>query len=479
MDLVVARADGSVLPARRLLHRSVAVRSTGRSSPMLTATMHGPAAATTWRPNPRRAVLRARLGDIDLQLLPYGEIDRASRRAAEPASCRPRAGVRPGQARRPAARSGSSPATTSSSTTAPATPFEPVRCDTFVTESTFGLPIYRWAPQAQIFADINDWWRANAAGRQASVMFCYAFGKAQRILRGLDPSIGPILLHGAVAPLNDAYRRPAWLLPETPRLTEVADAGLIRRAMVLAPPSAQGTPWMRRLGDHADAFASGWMQLRGNRRRRGVDRGFVLSDHADWPGLHSAIRATGAQRVIVTHGSVSTMVRWLQEQGLQAQRLRHPVRRRGPGAGMKAFSALYLRLDETTSSNAKLAAMVDYFRSAPAADAAWAVYFLAGGKPRQLVPAKVLREFAQQASGVPQWLFEECYQSVGDLAETIALLVPPATEANRSPTLPDWLAGWRSACCRCGAWLPRRRSSGCATTGQELDGQRAASSAAS
>nr|MBA3479765.1 ligase-associated DNA damage response exonuclease [Lautropia sp.] len=197
--------------------------------------------------------------------------------------------------------------------------FEPVPCHTFITESTFGLPIYRWRPQSEVFAGINDWWRTNAAAGRASVLFCYAFGKAQRILRGLDDSIGPILVHGAVSPLNDAYRRTGVQLPDTPRLIEVSDAGLVRRSLVLAPPSAQGTPWMRRIGDHASAFASGWMLLRGNRRRRGLDRGFVLSDHADWPGLHAAIHATGAERVIVTHGSVSTMVHWLQEQGLQAE----------------------------------------------------------------------------------------------------------------------------------------------------------------
>ena len=93
---------------------------------------------------------------------------------------------------------------------------------------------------------------------------------------------------------------------------------------------------------------------------------------------------------------------------------------------MKAFADLYTELDATTSSNAKLAAMVRYFRAAPAADAAWAAYFLAGGKPRQLVPARVLREFVTAAAGIPEWLFEESYQAVGDMAETLALLMPGA-----------------------------------------------------
>ncbi|MDM0115640.1 ligase-associated DNA damage response exonuclease [Variovorax sp. J22R133] len=200
------------------------------------------------------------------------------------------------------------------------TPFEPVPCDVFITESTFGLPIYRWPTQPVLFSEINDWWRQNAEEGRASVLLCYAFGKAQRILHGVDPGIGPIVVHGAVEPLNAVYREAGVALPPTLRVTDNGvDAALLRRALVLAPPSAHGTPWMRRFGNYSDAFASGWMQLRGARRRRGVDRGFVMSDHADWPGLLSAISGTGAQRVFVTHGSVAVLVRWLTENGLDAQ----------------------------------------------------------------------------------------------------------------------------------------------------------------
>jgi putative mRNA 3-end processing factor len=198
-------------------------------------------------------------------------------------------------------------------------PFEPLRCDVFITESTFGLPVYRWAPDRDVFAQIDGWWRANAAAGRASVLFCYAFGKAQRILAGVDASIGPIACHGAVEMLNAAYRASGVALPPTLRAGEVADRSVFRRALVLAPPSAQGTPWLKRCGEYSDAFASGWMQLRGVRRRRALDRGFVLSDHADWPGLQQAIAATGASRVIVTHGYVEVLVRWLGEQGLQAE----------------------------------------------------------------------------------------------------------------------------------------------------------------
>ncbi|MDI1338294.1 ligase-associated DNA damage response exonuclease [Polaromonas sp.] len=198
------------------------------------------------------------------------------------------------------------------------TPFEAVRCDVFITESTFGLPIYRWRPDTELFAGINAWWAANAAAGRASVLMCYSFGKAQRILSGVDASIAPIIVHGAVQTLNQAYRAAGVALPETRTVEEVSDAGDFKRALVLCPPGAAAGPWVKRFGDFSDAFASGWMQLRGARRRGAYDQGFVLSDHADWPGLMGAIAATGAQRVIVTHGSVPVMVRYLSEQGLQA-----------------------------------------------------------------------------------------------------------------------------------------------------------------
>jgi putative mRNA 3-end processing factor len=205
-------------------------------------------------------------------------------------------------------------------------PFEPVPCDTFITESTFGLPIYRWPPQAALMAEIFDWWQANARAGRASIVYAYTFGKAQRILHGLlrhagaDGMPGPVLTHGALTQLNAAYAEAGVALPPTALASELPPRSpLLRHALVVAPPSAQRSPWLRRFGDASDAFASGWMQLRGTRRRRGVDRGFALSDHADWPGLLQAISATGAGRVIVTHGNVPVMVRYLGERGWQAQ----------------------------------------------------------------------------------------------------------------------------------------------------------------
>ena len=198
-------------------------------------------------------------------------------------------------------------------------PFEPVRCAAFVTESTFGLPIYRWQPPEEIFHGIDAWWRANAAGGRASVLFAYAFGKAQRILASVDPAIGPIFVHGAVETRNRGYRECGVTLPPVQVATEVAEKIDFSRALIVAPPSAQGSPWLKRFGDYSDAFASGWMAIRGARRRRVVDQGFVLSDHAAWPALNAAIAATGAERVFVTHGHVAPLVQWLQEKGLDAQ----------------------------------------------------------------------------------------------------------------------------------------------------------------
>ena len=265
---------------------------------------------------PGRHVVRARLGDVALDTLPYGErlVHRGVTVSFHPA------GHVLGSAQVRLAHGGRTWVVSGDYKTGPdatCPPFEPVPCDTFITESTFGLPVFRWAPQAQLFDEINAWWRANASAGRASVLYAYAFGKAQRVLAGVDTSIGPIVTHGAITTLNDAYRSSGVPLPPTQSASETGPADLAR-ALVLAPPSAQGSPWLKRFGAFSDAFASGWMQLRGTRRRRGLDRGFVLSDHADWPGLLEAIQATGAQRVIVTHGYVDPLVRYLAEQGWQA-----------------------------------------------------------------------------------------------------------------------------------------------------------------
>jgi putative mRNA 3-end processing factor len=200
--------------------------------------------------------------------------------------------------------------------------FEPLRCHLFVTESTFGLPVYRWRPWSEEIGSLNAWWRRNAAEGLASIVFAYALGKAQRILAGLDAETGPIVAHGAVEALVRAYRAGGVALPPTQLASEFARGDeALRRAIVLAPPSAQGTTWLRRFGAARTAFASGWMRVRGARRRRAVDRGFVISDHADWPGLLKAIEATGAEEVLVTHGYAAVLARWLRDHGKDARPL--------------------------------------------------------------------------------------------------------------------------------------------------------------
>jgi putative mRNA 3-end processing factor len=275
---------------------------------------------------PSQGVLRARLGDITLQTLAYGEPLQlgAARVSLHPAGhVLGSAQVRIEHRGQVWVASGDYFVAGASGLGGEPGPaggdaFEPVRCDCFITESTFGLPVYRWRPLAERIAEVNAWWAANAEAGRASLLLAYSFGKAQRLLAAVDASIGPIVVHGAVEPLNRAYRAAGVALPATRLLDELDDPAALRRALVIAPPAVHGSAWARRLGELSDAFASGWMQLRGGRRRQGVDRGFVISDHADWPGLQLAIGATGASRIIVTHGYEAVMVRWLQQQGLQA-----------------------------------------------------------------------------------------------------------------------------------------------------------------
>ena len=200
-------------------------------------------------------------------------------------------------------------------------PFEPVRCHTFITESTFGLPIYRWAPQSEVFDEINAWWRSNAALGKTSLLFGYTLGKAQRLIAGLDPSIGPILTHGAVERMTRAYRESGVELPPTTYAGTMLQEPRSETtgAIVVAPPHAGGSPWLRRFAPYSTGFASGWMLVRGARRRRPLDRGFALSDHVDWPSLLDAIGATGAGEVWVTHGFTEPVVRWLGEHGVEAR----------------------------------------------------------------------------------------------------------------------------------------------------------------
>jgi putative mRNA 3-end processing factor len=204
------------------------------------------------------------------------------------------------------------------------TPLEPVRCDTFITESTFGLPIYRWDPAAEVMTDILGWWNDNREAGRSSVLFCYAIGKAQRLLAELARVTDrTVYIHGMLAAMIEAYREAGVVMAAVKPVIEQA-AGRRKTTtsfageLVLAPLSARGTPWMRRLGDASDGFASGLMRVRGVRRQRAFDRGFVLSDHADWPDLLRTIAETGATRVLATHGHAEPLARHLATSGLQS-----------------------------------------------------------------------------------------------------------------------------------------------------------------
>jgi putative mRNA 3-end processing factor len=199
-------------------------------------------------------------------------------------------------------------------------PFEVVRCDTFITEATFGLPIYRWPPTEEVAKDIVDWRDHCARQGDAAVLLCYALGKAQRVLAELAAFTDqPVFLHGAVAAGVEVYRQAGISFLETRAVSDEARGAEFAGQLIIAPPSAAGSPWMRRFKHAQLGFASGWMRLRGNRRRRSYDRGFVVSDHADWPDLLRTIADTGARRVIATHGNTDALIRVLNERGVAAE----------------------------------------------------------------------------------------------------------------------------------------------------------------
>lgn len=201
-------------------------------------------------------------------------------------------------------------------------PFIPIRCNVFITESTFGLPVYKWKSQHDVFNEINEWWTRNQLEGKTSVITGYTLGKSQRILKNVDASIGRIFTHGAVDSINNIMRAQGIDLPEAPRVTDDIPKEDLKGALIICPPSAVGSPWVRRFYPYSLGVASGWMKLRGTRRRRGADRGFVLSDHADWNELNIVIRETGAEKIFVTHGYSEIFAHWLSTQGLESHEVK-------------------------------------------------------------------------------------------------------------------------------------------------------------
>ena len=261
-------------------------------------------------------VIRKRLGAIAAEGIAYGETRRIG--GAE-VSFHP-AGHVPGSAQIRVTVGGETWVVSGDYKTEPdglAEGFEPVACHAFISECTFGLPVFRWEPQPVVMDRIAAWWAANAAQGKTSVLGAYSFGKAQRLLAGLAGR-GPILTHGAVEEMTQVLRDQGYALPPTIRVTPEVTAKTHPGALAIAPPSALGSTWSARLGPVEEAFVSGWMAVRGIRRRRALETGFVLSDHADWQGLNDAIRATGATRVFVTHGYTAPFRHWLDSQGYNA-----------------------------------------------------------------------------------------------------------------------------------------------------------------
>ncbi|MEO0486865.1 MAG: ligase-associated DNA damage response exonuclease [Pseudomonadota bacterium] len=262
-------------------------------------------------------VIRHRLGNITLDTIPYGE----TRQIGDATVSFHPAGHVPGSAQIRVEVAGEVWVASGDYKVVDdglSEPFEPVTCHAFITECTFGLPVFNWTPEPQVRAELNDWWARNAALSRPSIIGAYSLGKAQRILAALDPSIGPILTHGAVENTNAVLRAQGYALPDTTLVTPATKSKDHPGALIVAPPSALGSTWARRFTGASTAFASGWMAMRGVRRRRAADRGFVMSDHADWAGLNAAIAETGAERVFVSHGYTSVFRQWLESQGYNA-----------------------------------------------------------------------------------------------------------------------------------------------------------------
>ncbi len=196
--------------------------------------------------------------------------------------------------------------------------FEAVKCDHFITESTFGLPVYRWPRQEDTYRQINEWWRKNLEAEKHSILYAYSLGKAQRVLQGLDENIGKIVVHPTVLELNQCLERSGYSLKQ---VSSIADIEVTKdeKLFIIAPPGAAGGKWLNKFKKRSTAFASGWMAVRGQRRRMNTDKGFVMSDHADWDGLNQAVEATGAENIYVTHGYADTFSKWLVEKGYNAQ----------------------------------------------------------------------------------------------------------------------------------------------------------------
>lgn len=201
------------------------------------------------------------------------------------------------------------------------TPFEPVSCHEFITESTFGLPVYNWLPEADLQQQLHDWVHQNKQNGRTSVFIGYSLGKSQRIMKLLE-GVDEIYVHSAIHHINNAIAQTGIHLPEAQLLEYHFDKEQVRNRIVILPPALLGARLLKKIPNAATAICSGWMQIRGNRRWKGVDAGFAVSDHADWKGLLAAVKATGAEKVYVTHGSQAIFSKYLNETGIWSKEVK-------------------------------------------------------------------------------------------------------------------------------------------------------------
>lgn len=201
-------------------------------------------------------------------------------------------------------------------------PHELLKCDVFITEATFGLPIFKWQHQGDVFNEINNWWADNRSQQRFSILAGQALGKTQRILHNLDTSQGKVFAHGSMESINTMLHRQGLAIPHIEKLTPEVNLNELRNGLILAPLSSLNSRWITKFTPASVAVASGWMSLRAAKRKKVIDKGFVLSDHADWNQLKYAISATGAKKVYITSGYSSALSRWMEGIGIETHEVK-------------------------------------------------------------------------------------------------------------------------------------------------------------
>ena len=278
-----------------------------------------------------------------------------------------------------------------------AAPFEVVKCHTFISESTFGLPVYDWPDEHKAIDDINEWWRFNAQNGMPSVLSAYSLGKSQHILGSVDSSIGPLYVHPSVELMNEAMRSVGLAVPPTHILNANTTKEEVSKALIIAPNVGDGPDWMQDDFAFSRGRASGWFAVRRAARQQPHERGFVLSDHADWKGITKTIIETGCEQVLVNHGFSGQVARYAAEKfGIISGELED-----GKTRGLEDQKTRGLEDQKTRGLEEQKTRGIEEQKN--------------GGK---------IREYVCKETGIAEWLFDECRAHVGSLTETVALLLP-------------------------------------------------------